>query len=144
MVTPKKITDRIRMCVDLSHLNQFVCQEQYQSSTPAQTVVDIAATKAKFFTVLDTMKGYHQCPLDSDSQLLTTFITSFGRFKYLWAPYGIFSISEHYDRRTAEAFVELTGFRRVVDDISINDEDELQHATHVSNFSSAVQTNKLH
>jgi len=79
------------MCVDLSHLNWFVRREQYQSSTPAQAVADIAATKAKFFTVLDALKGYHQCPLDPESQLLTTFITPFGRFKYLQAPYGICS-----------------------------------------------------
>ena len=80
------------------------------------------------------MKGYHQCPLDPDSQLLTTFITPFGRFKYLRAPYGICSISEHYDRRMAEAFVGLTGFRRVVDDIIIYDDNELEHAAHVKQF----------
>ena len=78
VVTPKKNTDWIRMCVDLSHLNRFVRREQYQSSTPAQAVADIAATKAKFFTILDDMKGFHQCPLDPDSQLLMTFITPFG------------------------------------------------------------------
>jgi len=133
-VTPKKDADRIRMCVDLSHLNRFVRWEQYQSSTPAQAVADIAATKAKFFTALDTMKGYHQCLLDPDSQLLTTFITPFVRFKCLCAPYGICSISEHYDCRMAEAFAGLTGFRHVVDDIIIYDEDEIEHAAHVRQF----------
>jgi len=34
----------------------------------------------------------------------------------------------------AEAFVGLTGFRRVIDDIIIYDEDELQHAIHVKQF----------
>ena len=134
VVTPKKNTDNVRMCVDLSHLNRYVRREQYQTSTPAQAVADIAAIKARFFTVLDAMKGYHQCPLDPDSQLLTTFITPFGRFKYLRAPYGICSISEHYDRRMAEAFVGLTGFRRVVDDIIIYDDNELEHAAHVKQF----------
>ena len=65
----KKGHDYIRMCIDFSHLNRFVRREQHQSSTPAQAVVDIAATKARFFTVLDAMKGYHQCPLGLDSQL---------------------------------------------------------------------------
>ena len=45
-------------------------REQYQSLTPAEAVADIAASSAKVFTVLDAMKGYHQCPLDEDSQLL--------------------------------------------------------------------------
>ena len=134
VVTPKKNTDRIRMCVDLSHLNRYVRRERYQPSTPAQAVADIAATNAKVFTVLDALKGYHQCRLDQESQILTTFIMPFGRYKYLRAPYGISSISEHYNRRMAEAFAGLTGFRRVVDDIIIYDNDEQQHATHVRQF----------
>ena len=36
VVTPKKGTDRIRMCVNLSHLNKSVKSEQYQCSTPAR------------------------------------------------------------------------------------------------------------
>ena len=118
VVTPKKGTDKIRMCVDLSHLNKFVKRERYQSPTPAQTVADIAAENAKVFTKLDALKGYHQCPLDEESQPLTTFITPFGRFKY-----GISSISEHYNRRMDEAFAGLSGYRRVVDDVVIYDSD---------------------
>ena len=94
-----------------ARLNRFVIREQYQSPTPAQAVSDIAASDAKIFTVLDALKGYHQCPLDKDSQTLTTFITPFGRYRYLRAPYGISSISEHYNRRMAEAFKGLSGFR---------------------------------
>ena len=134
VVTPKKNSESIRMCVDLSHLNRFVQRERYQSLTPAQAVADIVANDAKCFTVLDAMKGYHQCALDKESQLLTTFITPFGRFKYLRAPYGICSISEHYDRRMAEAFAGLTGFRRIVDDIVIYDGDAATHADHVRQF----------
>ena len=80
------------------------------------------------------MKGYHQCPLDEQSQLLTTFITPFGRFKYLRAPYGISSISEHYDRLMVEAFAGFTGFRRIVDDIVVYDSDITQHVKHVKEF----------
>ena len=79
VVAPKKNSSAIQMCVDLSRLNRYVKRERYQSLTPAQAVADIAADKA-------------QCPLDPESQLLTTFITPFGRFKFLRAPYGISSI----------------------------------------------------
>ena len=134
VVTPKKGTDKIRMCVDLSHLNRFVKRKRYQSATPAQAVAGITAESAKIFTKLDALKGYHQCPLDEDSQLLTTFITPFGRFKYLRAPYGISSISEHYNRRMDEAFAGLTGYRRIVDDVVIYDSDPTQHMNHVRQF----------
>ena len=68
VVTPKKGTDDIRMCVDHSHLNRFIKCERYQSATPSQAVADITAENAQIFTKLDTRKGYHQCPLDNESQ----------------------------------------------------------------------------
>ena len=68
--TPKKNTDRIHMCVDLSHLNRYMWHEKYQSMTPAEAVADIVASSAKYFTIVDAMKGYHQCPLNHNSQLL--------------------------------------------------------------------------
>ena len=69
------------------------------------------------FTKLDMLKGYHQCPLDEESQLLTTFITLFGQLKYLRAPYGISSMSEYYNCRMNEAFAGLTGYRRIVNNV---------------------------
>ena len=130
------------MCVDLSHLNQH---ERYQSLTPAEAVADIAASNARFFTVLDAMKGYHQCPLDTNSQMLATFITPYGRFKYCRALYGISSISEHCDCRMAEAFADFTGFCWIVNDIVICDSD-LSNNTSVmsSNFYNGVLTSTFH
>ncbi len=52
VVAPKKGTDRIRMCVDLSKLNKFVRRERYPPTTPAQVVADIQQTKAKFFLLI--------------------------------------------------------------------------------------------
>ena len=85
VVTPKKNSDCIRMCVDLSKLNKFVRRECHPSTTPAEAVADITQSKAKYFTIFDALKGYHQCPLDEETQKLTTFITPFGCFKYLRA-----------------------------------------------------------
>ena len=133
-MTPKKNSERIRLCVDLSRLNKYVRRERYQTTPPAQAVADIAAENAKFFTVIDALKGYHQCPLDRQSQLLTTFITPFGRYKYLRAPYGLSSIAEHYDRRMAEAFEGLSGFQRVVDDVVVYDKDKESHTNRVRQF----------
>ena len=62
---------------------------------------------------------YHQYPLGEESQLYTFFIMPFGSFKYLQAPYGLFSIVEHYYRRMAKTFKGITGFCRIVNDIVI-------------------------
>ena len=133
-MAPKKNTDEIRLCVDFTKLNKFVRHEIYQSSTPAEAVAEISATEAKFFTTFDALKGYHQCPLDEESQLLTTFITPFGRYKYLRAPYGICSISEHYNRRMDEAMAGLTQYLKVVDDVCVFDRSFADHVAHVRQF----------
>ena len=136
VVTLKKHSDKIRMCVDLSHLNRFVICERYQSPTPAEAVAvaDIGTSDAKIFTVLDALKGYHQCLLDQLSQSLTTFITPFGRYQYLRAPYGILSISEHYNRRMTDGFRGLSGFKCIVDDFIIYNSNVSDHERHVKQF----------
>ena len=88
---------------------------------------DIAVEHEKIFTKLDILKGYHQCPLDDESQLLITFITPFGRFKFLTVPYSISSISKHYNCRLNKAFSGPSGYRRIVNDIVIYDSDEKLH-----------------
>ncbi len=62
VVTPKKDSDRIRMCVDLSKLNKFARRERYPSVTPAEAVADIVQSKAKYFTVLDALRGITSVP----------------------------------------------------------------------------------
>ena len=57
VVAPKKGTDDIHMCVDLSHLNHYVKHERYKSATAAQAVADITAENAQIFTKLDAKKG---------------------------------------------------------------------------------------
>ena len=84
--------------------------------------------------MFDALKGYHRCPLDKTSQLLTTFITPFGRYKFLRTSFGICSISEHYNRRIDEAFSGLKNYRKVVDDVLILDCDFDSHITRVRQF----------
>ena len=82
-------------------------------------------------------------PLDKDSQILTTFITPFGRYKYLRAPYGISSISEHYNRRMTKAFSGLSGFRRIVDNFVIYDSNITDHIIHVQQFLERCAENNI-
>ena len=46
------------------------------------------------FSKIDAKSGSHQIPLSKRSQLLTTFITLFGRFAYQRLPFGITSSPE--------------------------------------------------
>ena len=125
------------MCVFVStflSLNKFVKREFYSSGTPMDVIADISGEHSQFFTGFDALKGYYQSPLDEQSQLLTTFMTPFGRYKFLRAPFGICSISEHYNRRMDEAFTGLCNYRRIIDDVIIFDRDRSTHLAHVRQF----------
>ena len=118
-------------CVDLKELNKFVVRERYLSPTPLEVVSNLPSG-AKYFTVVDAV--YHQVPLDPASQELTTFITPFGRYMYKRAPFGLSSISEHYNRRMAEMVSSLTNTHHVVDDVIIADTDLALHVKNVHAF----------
>ena len=96
IVVSKKVSDCIRPLT-----SQQVHQEEVLPVTLKRWWTML---QRKVFTAI---KGYHQCPLDEVSQMLTTFITPFRRFKLLRAPYGIPCISEHYNHRMKEAFAGL-------------------------------------
>ena len=132
VVAPKKNSEKIRLCIDFTKLNKFVERERYMSNTPAEAVLEIK--NSNFFSVFDAVKGYHQCELDEESQDITTFITPFGRYKYKRAPYGVKSISEHYNRRMDECFHDLNNLAKIVDDCLIHDETLEEHHKNVRKF----------
>lgn len=131
VITPKKGSDDIRLCVDFSKLNKYVKRERFQSPTPQEAVADIAASKAKYFTKFDALSGYWQCPLAEECQPLTTFITPYGRYMFKRAPFGLCSISEHYNRRMSEALEGIPQVRRITDDFIAYDDTYSGHVQHV-------------
>ena len=106
---------------------------------PTEAMADIAASEAQAFTILDAKKGYHQCLMDEQSQLPTTFVTPFGHFRSKRAPYGLSLIAKHYNRRMAEAFERLFRFCQVVDDIVIYENMRLQTPNMYGSFYNGVK-----
>ena len=134
VVAPKKDPGQIRLCVDFRTLNKYVRRERYQSPTPHELVMRSDMQNAQYFNVVDALKGYHQIPIAVEDQLLTTFITSFGRFCYINNPFGISSISEHYNRRMDEALHGLLRVVHLVDDRLIVSQNKVRHEEDVRRF----------
>ncbi len=74
---------------------------------------------ARKFASLDAKTGYWQTLLDEESQALTTFITPWGRYKFLRNPMDLSSAQDEYCRRTDEALAGVENLRKVVDDILV-------------------------
>ena len=109
---------KVRICVDLSKLNESVKRERHPLPVVEQTLAQSAG--AKLFMKLDANSEFWQIPLALASSLLTTFITPFGSYRCNRLLFGISSAPEHFQRRMSEALTGLAGTVCMMDDILIH------------------------
>ena len=60
--------------------------------------------------------GYHSVPLHPDDRHLTTFITPWGRYRYLVAPQGYIASGDGYSRRYDEIVADIPRKTKCIDD----------------------------
>lgn len=115
----------VRICVDLTRLNEAVCREKYILPSVEQTLGSLAG--AQLFSKLDANRGFWQIPLSPESALYTTFITPFGRFYFNRLPFGIASAPEHFQRRMSMILDGLQGVVCHMDDVLVWGKDQEEH-----------------
>lgn len=125
MVPVPTKNDSVRICVDLTHLNDAVCREKYILPSVEQTLGSLAG--AVVFSKLDANRGFWQVPLSPESAHYTTFITPFGRYHFNRLPFGIASAPEHFQRRMSVILNGLPGVVCHMDDILIWGKDQQEH-----------------
>ncbi len=124
MVVVPKANGRLRICVDLTELNKVVIRPRYMLPTVDYTLAQLHG--AKYFTKLDANSGFHQVRLSAASQLLTTFITPYGRFCFLRMPFGISSGPEYFTDRMTQ-ILRSTEAHCQMDDILVGTPDVEGH-----------------
>ena len=117
MVAVPNPDGRVRVCTDFTRLNQSVRRERHMLPSIEHLLADVQG--ATYFSKLDANSGFHQVPLDSESQLLTTFITPSGRYCYNRLPFSISSAPEHFQTRMASLLNGCKGVICMMDDILI-------------------------
>ena len=95
VVTPKPNGD-VRICVDLTRLNENVFREAYP--LPSVEFIIGKLSKSEVFSKLDANSAFWQRKLSESSRLLTTFITPWGRYCFNRLPYGISTGSEQFQK----------------------------------------------
>ena len=142
VIQPKKDSDDIRICVDLTKLNQHVKRATYPSCT-AYDVIQGIPRGTNYFTGLDAKTGYWQIKIAEEDQHLTTFITPYGRFKFLRAPMGLISSGDEYTRRGDHALSDVENTIKIVDDILIHDTDYKSHIGNIWSVLEKCEENKI-
>lgn len=90
LLVPKKSTTdtkKWRLVVDFRQLNKRIVADKF----PLPRIDDILDQlgRAKYFTTLDLMSGFHQVELEEDSKQYTAFSTPSGHFEFNRLPFGL-------------------------------------------------------
>lgn len=128
MVVVPKADGKVRICVDLTKLNESILREYHPLPKIDHTLAQLAG--ATIFSKLDANSGFWQIGLSPESAKLTTFITPFGRFCFNRLPFGISSTPEHFQKRISQVLEETDGALCLMGDILVygsSVEDRNQH-----------------
>ena len=124
VVTQKKDSDAIRICIDPKDLNEAIQREHYPMRTCEEVIARMP--KAQYFTTLDASHGFWQIPLDHESALKTAFNTPYGRYYFKRSPFGIKSAPEIFQKAMDQMFSGCQ-CEIIVDDILVWGETEEEH-----------------
>ena len=113
VICPKK-SGKPRRTVDLQPLNRHATRETHHTQSPFHQARKVPPHTRK--TVFDAWNGYHSIALDEADRHLTTFITPWGRYRYLVAPQGYISSGDGYSRRFDEIVADFPHKTKCIDD----------------------------
>ena len=113
LATPKKNGDP-RLVVDLQPLNAVSKRETHH--TPSPWNLACAIPKGMLKSILDAWNGYHLVPLAPESREKTTFITEWGRYRYLRAPQGWTGSGDAFTKRFDDITAGVKDVVRCIDD----------------------------
>lgn len=115
----------LRLCVDLRRLND--CIEREHHPLPLFEEILPSLSNANVFSVLDIKSAYHQCELDEGSRPMTTFITTFGRFRYKRLVFGVSCAPEKFQKVMESILSQCKNVICYIDDMLVYGKDESEH-----------------
>ena len=109
LLVPKKpnTTDKKwRLVVDYRQLNKKVLADRFPLPR-IDSILDQLG-RARFFSTLDLMAGFHQIPLDQQSRKFTAFSTTSGHYAFKRLPFGLNVSPNSFQRMMTIAMAGLT------------------------------------
>ena len=96
---------RWRLVIDYRQVNKKLIADKF----PLPRIDDILDQlgRAKYFSCLDLMSGFHQIELDKDSRDITSFSSNKGSYRFTRLPYGLKIAPNSFQRMMSLAFAGL-------------------------------------
>ena len=114
MVIVGKANGEPRRVVDFQPLNRHATRETHHTKSPYHQARGVPKEVKK--SVFDAWNGYHSVPLHPEDTHFTTFITPWGRYRYLTAPQGYKASGEGYTARFDSIIEDVPNKTKCVDD----------------------------
>ena len=137
-----KPNGKLRLVTDFTHLNRYI-KRPVHPFPYAQDIMKNIPPGTKVFAKLDALQGYHQVPLDEESQLLTTFLLPTGKYKYLRGPMGLRSTNDVYCAKSDKTTHGVPSTQKIVDDILVCAENYKQLEERVRKVLDNCRTAKI-
>ena len=87
LVSVRKKTGEIRLCIDFRNLNKASLKDNYP--LPKMDHILQRVVGSRRISLLDGFSGYNQILVHGNDQLKTTFTTPWGTFMYVKIPFGL-------------------------------------------------------
>lgn len=122
LLVPKKSEEsdkKWRLVIDYRQLNKKIMPDKFPLPR-IESILDQLG-RAKYFSTLDLMSGFHQIPLEQDSRRFTAFSTNSGHYQFTRLPFGLNVSPNSFQRMMAIAMAGLTPERAFIyiDDIVV-------------------------
>ena len=117
VVVPKKGTNEIRICTDMSSANTAIKREKYEMPNIEDIVYQ--ANEAKYFSKLDLNKAFEQLELHPESRHISRFRTHTGIYQHKRLFFGVNSAPEIFHNKIRLLLEGIEGAQNATDDILI-------------------------
>lgn len=124
-VAVPKPNGNVRICVDVTKLNESVCHERRILPNVDERLAQLKG--ASIFSKLDATSGFWLIPLHIESETLTTFITLFLFYYSQSLPFGISSAPERFQLRISQMIAGIPGTVCHADDILVFGKNKKVH-----------------
>ena len=141
MAIVSKKDGKPRRTVDFQALNQATLRETHHTPSPCNQASIVPPHTKK--TSLDGWNGYHSLPLSLTAIDSTTFITEWGRYRYISAPQGFHAAGDGYTKRHDDIIAEVERKAKCIDDSLLWDTNIEQSFWHTIDYIILCNTNGI-
>ena len=129
-----KANGALRFVIDYRVLNSYTNRCHWPLPNIEDLLMQLAG--ARLFSVFDAHTGFHQMPLDEEARQFTSFITSFGQYRYTRLPMGLANAPSLFMRGMSDFTRDLLNVLVFVDDINIYNgaEAKSEHALYTNHL----------